>query len=378
MNEFALAADIVFDGTDMHRDAAVTVLADGTVGAVGPVAAGTPVQRLPKGAWLAPGFIDLQVNGGGGVLFNDEPTPEGIAAIVRAHRRFGTTGLLPTLVTDTDATMHRARAAVAAAMRCEPGVLGIHFEGPFLSRSGVHDKSLMRSPGAADLAFLTAGFAGVTLVTLAPETVPAGFIAALEDAGVRVALGHSEASYEDARAALAEGCRGFTHLFNAMPPLGSRAPGPVAAALETPEAWYGLIVDGVHVAPAMLRLALRGGVGRPLLVTDAMPPVGGTHGDFSLQGRPVRMRDGALRDEAGNLAGSVLDMASAVRNCVRLLDLPLAGALRMASAAPAAALGLGDRLGSLKRGYRADIVALDPEAVAVLGTWVAGAGGLHR
>jgi N-acetylglucosamine-6-phosphate deacetylase len=241
------------------------------------------VQRLPRGAWLAPGFVDLQVNGGGDVLFNDDPTPGGIAAIAKAHRRFGTTGLLPTLITDTPAKMRVARDAVAAAMQHQPGILGIHFEGPFLSpeRAGVHDPALMRIPDADDLALLTAPFPGITLVTLAPERVPAGFVAALATAGVRVALGHSAASYELTRAALAEG-----------------------------------------------------------------------------------------------LAGSVLDMASTVRNCVRLLDLPLAAALRLASAAPAAALDLGDRLGRLKAGHRADLVALDPDTVRVLGTWVAGDGGL--
>jgi N-acetylglucosamine-6-phosphate deacetylase len=379
MSGFALAADTVFDGAQLRHDAAVVVAGD-TVRAVVPVsdvASGVPVYRLPAGAWLAPGFIDLQVNGGGDVLFSDAPTSEGLAAIVRAHRRFGTTALLPTLITDTKETMRRARATVAAAMPREPGVLGIHFEGPFLSRPGVHDPALMRAPDADDLAFLTAPFPGVVLVTLAPEVAPAGFVAALTDAGVRVALGHSNASYEETRAAIAEGLRGFTHLFNAMPPLASRAPGPIAAALETPEAWYGLIVDGVHVAPAMLRLALRG-VGQPLLVTDAMPPVGGTSGEFALQGRPIRLRGGELRDTADNLAGSVLDMASAVRNCTRLLGISLPDALRMAAAAPAAALRLGDRLGRLMPGYRADFVALDPETVEVLGSWVAGDGGLHR
>ena len=377
MNQFALAADTVFDGAELHRDAAVVIAGD-TIRAVGPaakLAGDLPVRRMPEGVWLTPGFIDLQVNGGGDVLFNDRPTEEAIATIAAAHRRFGTTALLPTLITDTPATMRAARDAAAAAMRRQPSVLGIHFEGPFLSekRAGVHDPALMRSPNPDDLAFLTEPFPGVTLVTLAPEIVSAGFIAALAKAGIRVALGHSAASYEETHAALAEGLCGFTHLFNAMPPMSAREPGPVAAALEAPDAWYGLIVDGAHVAPAMLRLALRG-LGRPLLVTDAMPPVGGKQGDFALQGRPVRLRDGRLTDGEGRLAGSVLDMASAVRNCRRLLDLPLTEALAMASAAPAAALGLGDRLGRLQPGYRADLVALDPDNVEVLATWVAGEG----
>jgi N-acetylglucosamine-6-phosphate deacetylase len=380
MTMFAIAADTLFDGTALQHGAAV-VIEDADIRATMPVAdipSDIHVLKLPDGAWLAPGFIDMQVNGGGDALFNDDPTPDAIAAIAGAHRQFGTTGLLPTLITDTPATMREARLAVAAAMKTQPPVLGIHFEGPFLSpeRAGVHDPALMRAPDTGDLAFLTAAFAGITLVTLAPERVPVGFVAALASAGVRVALGHSAAGYEEAHAALAEGLGGFTHLFNAMPPLTARAPGPVAAALETSRAWYSLIVDGVHVAPAMLCLALRG-LGRPLLVTDAMPPVGGARGDFALQGRPIHMKEERLTDDAGRLAGSTLDMASAVRNCVRLLGLPLAEALRMASASPAAALGLGGRLGHLKSGFRADLVAFDPETVRVLGTWVAGLGGLH-
>ena len=212
---------------------------------------------------------------------------------------------------------------------------------------------------------------GVTLVTLAPEWVPRGFIAALAGARVRVALGHSMASYAETRAALAEGLTGFTHLFNAMRPLASREPGPIAAALETPGAFYGLIVDGFHVAPPMLRLALRG-LGQPMLVTDAMPPVGGSRAEFTLGGKRIVARDGRCAADDGTLAGAALDMASAVRNCVRLLDLPLADALRLASAAPAAFLGLGDRLGHLAPGYRADMVALDPAELRVWASWVAG------
>jgi len=332
-----------------------------------------PVRELPDGAWLAPGFIDVQVNGGGDVLFNDTPTVEGIAAIVAAHRRFGTTALLPTLISDTAGTMRAAAAAVQAAIPSLPGVLGIHFEGPFLSpeRAGVHDPAMLRSLTPQDLEFLTAACAGVRLVTLAPERVPAGFIRALAAAGVRVALGHSMATYAETRAALADGLTGFTHLFNAMRPLASREPGPVAAALETAGAFYGLIADGEHVAAPMLRLALRG-LGQPMLVTDAMPPVGGAGTDFMLGGKRITLRDRRITTEDGTLAGAALDMASAVRNCVRLVDLSLPDALRLASAAPAAFLGLGDRLGHLRPGYRADIVALDPAEIGVLASWVAG------
>jgi N-acetylglucosamine-6-phosphate deacetylase len=371
----AIAADTVFDGALARRDCAVLIDGALIAGLVprNEVPAGVGARDLPEGAWLAPGFIDVQVNGGGDVLFNDAPTAAAIIAIASAHRRFGTTALLPTLISDRSDKMAAARDAVAALLGRHPSVLGIHYEGPFLApeRRGVHEPAALRRPEAEDLALLTGFSGGVTLVTLAPERVPPGFIASLAGAGVKVALGHSAASYEETLAALAEGATGFTHLFNAMPPLLSRAPGPVAAALEAPWVWYSLIVDGVHVAPAMLRLALRGR-GRPMLVTDAMPPVGGTLSEFLLHGEKVTLREDGCRTADGRLAGSGLDMGTAVRNCVRLLGLPLTTALRLASTGPAAFLGLEDRLGRLAPGWRADMVALDPQEVRVLATWVAG------
>ncbi len=371
----AIVADTVFDGTALHRGCAVIIEGTAIVGlaAPGDLPAAMPRRNLPEGAWLAPGFIDVQVNGGGDVLFNDTPTAAGIARMVAAHRRFGTTGLLPTLISDSAEKMREASAAVTAACRFCPGVLGIHFEGPFLSpeRAGVHDRAMFRAPMPEDIDLVCAPRGGATLMTLAPECVPPGFIASLARAGVRIALGHSMASYEETRAAIAEGLTGFTHLFNAMRPLSAREPGPIAAALEEQRAFYGLIVDGMHVAPAMLRLALRG-AGQAMLVTDAMPPVGGTQHGFSLAGKPIRVENGRCTTADGTLAGSALDMASAVRNCVQLLDMTLPDALRLASAAPAAFLGLGDRLGHIAPGFRADLVALEPAAVRVFTTWVAG------
>jgi len=344
----AIAADVVFDGLAPLRDHAV-VFAGADIAAVMPQAelSGLPLRRLPAGAWLVPGFIDAQVNGGGDVLFNDAPTIEGIAAIVAAHRGFGTAALLPTLISDTPEKMRQAGAAVAAAALTMPEVAGIHFEGPFLSpgRPGIHDPAMFGAPSEAAVAALLRPRPGVTLVTLAPECVPPGFIARLVRAGIRVALGHSIATYEQTREAMTEGLSGFTHLFNAMPPLAAREPGPIAAALDAPGAFYGLIVDGEHVAPPVLRLALRGR-GQPMLVTDAMPPVGGAGNSFRLAGKRVEVRDGRCSAD-GVLAGSVLDMASAVRNCVRLLGLPLADAVRLATVAPAAFLGLARRHGRL-------------------------------
>jgi N-acetylglucosamine-6-phosphate deacetylase len=371
----AVLAGTVFDGEAVHRDCAVVI--DGArIAALvprGEMPAGMPTRALPDGAWLAPGFVDVQVNGGGDVLFNDEPTAEGIAAIVAGHRKFGTTSLLPTLITDTPGKMRAALDAVRRAAPVNPGVLGIHFEGPFLSpgKPGVHDPALIRRPDEADVALLCAPQAHCTVVTLAPEEMPPEFTSKLAAAGVRVCLGHSMATYAQTKAALAEGLVGFTHLFNAMRPLESREPGPIAAALETPAAWFGMIVDGVHVAPATLRLALRGAA-HPMLVTDAMPPVGGRAPHFTLYGNEIVVRDGRCARADGTLAGAALDMASAVRNCVRMLDVPLTDALRFASTEPARFLGLGKKLGRLAPGYRADMVAFDPDDVSVVNTWVAG------
>src|SRR5262245_17747628 len=220
----AIAAGTAFDGSRLHRDCAVIVAGD-RIAAILPgseVPAEMPVHTVPEGAWLAPGFIDCQVNGGGDTLFNDAPTAQTIKQIATAHLRLGTTSLLPTLITDTPEKMQAALGAVREAATCNPGVLGIHLEGPFLSheRPGVHNAALFRVPDDEDAAALIAARAGVMLLTLAPERVPAGFIRRLAAAGIRVALGHSAATYAETKAALAEGLTGFTHLFNAMRPLG--------------------------------------------------------------------------------------------------------------------------------------------------------------
>jgi N-acetylglucosamine-6-phosphate deacetylase len=269
--------------------------------------------------------------------------------------------------------MHAALTAVERVVEVEPSIIGIHLEGPFLSpeKPGVHALRHIRRPSREDAAMLAAARRGVSVVTLAPEQVPSGFIHQLASAGVRVCLGHSMATYAQTRAAMAEGLTGFTHLFNAMRPPAAREGGPIVAALESPVSWFGMIVDGMHVEPAVLRLALRG-LARPMLVTDAMPPVGGTRSSFALCGEEIVVKAGRCARADGTLAGAVLDMASAVRNCVAHLGVPLETALRFASAHPASFLGLDDGLGRLAPGYRADIVALEPDAVTILATWTAG------
>jgi N-acetylglucosamine-6-phosphate deacetylase len=373
---YAVAAEHIFDGVDLHARAAVMIDRSNILAVVpqSELPGDMAVHALPETAWLAPGFIDLQVNGGADLLFNDNPTAATISAIAAAHRKFGTTGFLPTLISDSPAKMKAALDAVQASIDTQPSVLGIHFEGPFLSRgkAGIHDVRAIRAPTPADAEILALPRKGEMLMTLAPEEVPPGFVARLARAGIRLSLGHSMATYAQTRQAMADGITGFTHLFNAMRPLESREPGPIAAALESPDAWYGLIVDGVHVDPAMLRLALRG-AGHPMLITDAMPPVGGRQSTFTLHDRQITSHAGRCVSASGTLAGTVLTMADAVCNCVKLLGLPLPEALRFASTSPASFIGLGHALGRLAPGYRADMVAFEPGNIDVLATWVAGA-----
>jgi N-acetylglucosamine-6-phosphate deacetylase len=336
--------------------------------------AGAAVVDL-EGRILLPGFIDVQVNGGGGVLFNDDPSPDSIRAIGAAHRHFGTTGFLPTLISDDLDTIGRAIKAAQAALDAGiPGVLGIHIEGPFLNwaRRGVHDSKHLRPLDSSLVSLLSGLRAGRTVVTLAPEMTTPDIIAQLSAGGIVVSAGHSEASFEQTTAAIAHGLRGFTHLFNGMARLAPRKPGIAGAALYDADTWCGIIVDGHHVDPVMLKLALRcKRHDRFMLVTDAMPAVGSTAPTFVLQGRTIRVADGVCRDENGTLAGTALDMASAVRNAIAMLGLDLAEAARMASQYPAEFLGLGHELGRIAPGYRANLVLVDDD-LKVHKTWIEG------
>jgi N-acetylglucosamine-6-phosphate deacetylase len=381
MSAVALHPSRVLTPDGFRRDCCV-VVDNGLILDVVP-SRGSPdhLRRKDLEGDLVPGFIDLQVYGGGGILFNDHPSVRGIAAIGEAHRRFGTTGYLPTLISDDLEIVARAIEAVDAAIEQGiPGVLGIHIEGPFLNpaRKGVHDASKFRILDARAIDILTSLRRGRTLVTLAPEVAPAGAIRALVDRGVVVAAGHTAASYEQMQLAIAEGLSGFTHLFNAMPELRSREPGPVGAALESSATWCGLIVDGHHVHPVSLRIALAAkGADRLALVTDAMPSVGTDRKEFELAGQRVFVDGGRCVTADGTLAGSHLTMAEAVRNAERLMGVEAATAVQMASKVPAEILGLSEERGAIRPGLRADLVLLDADK-NVTETWIAGSDSFSR
>ena len=375
--DHAVLGHRIFDGRRWHNDAAI-LIENGRIrglAAWGEVPSDWPQRRLPDGALLAPGFIDLQVNGGGGTLLNDNPTAESMRAIARAHRRYGTTACLPTLITDS---RQQTQAAIAAARTAagNDGVLGLHLEGPFISpaRPGIHRSDHIAVPHLSDLDWLAdlAG-AGRSLVTLAPERLPDGFLARLAATGIRVSAGHSEATAAVVMRAVGEGLTGVTHLFNAMPPFAGRAPGIIGAAFAEQRLTAGIIVDGIHVDPIAVQAAFAAkGADAMALVTDAMPSVGARLDQFQLMGRTISLSEGRLTAQDGTLAGAHLDMASAVRNAVRLANLPLDDALRAASLTPARFLGLERERGALVCDAHADMVALTPD-LEVIGTWVDGA-----
>jgi N-acetylglucosamine-6-phosphate deacetylase len=315
------------------------------------------------GRFLLPGFIDTQVNGGGGVLFNDDPSPQTIKTMARAHARFGTTGLLPTLISDRLETIEAGLAAVETAMSEGNGnVLGIHIEGPFINteKRGVHGAEHVRQLTSELLAKLKPLSRGATLITVAPETLEAGMIASLAEKGFLVNAGHSNANHVEVLRALDEGLDGFTHLFNAMSPLSSREPGMVGTALDSDPSYCGVIADGAHVSDAALRIALRcKGPKKLMLVTDAMPPLGTDLDQFDLLGARVTVKNGVCRDERGALAGSSLDLAGALRHFIAVTGCDLPTASHLCSTTAAEFLGLSNERGSIAPGLRADFAILD-------------------
>tara|TARA_B110000503_G_scaffold59530_1_gene94850 strand:- start:1170 stop:2309 length:1140 start_codon:yes stop_codon:yes gene_type:complete len=374
----AIVNGCIFDGESVHEYKAVLIEGEHIVAVVDPeqVPADIGASYDLEGGTLIPGFIDLQVNGGGGVLFTAAPTVDSLRTIGAAHRQYGTTGFLPTLITTRFDVMREAVSAVAEAIAIgTPGVLGLHIEGPFLSpeRKGVHDAGKFCQLDQTGFDILTSLQVGSTVVTLAPELTSPRMISRLVAEGVIVCGGHSGATYAQARNALAHGLSGFTHLYNAMTPLQSREPGMVGAALEDDDSWFGIIADGHHIHPAAFSVAVaakkRGGA---LLVTDAMPTVGSPDTSFVLDGKTIVASQGRVTNAEGTLAGSDLNMLSAVNNAAEFARLDWFEAVRMASLYPARALGLERELGAIRPGFRASLLALD-SAHRIRASWINGA-----
>ncbi|MBI3419767.1 MAG: N-acetylglucosamine-6-phosphate deacetylase [Proteobacteria bacterium] len=351
----------------------------------GRVTAVAPVSEVPSYAekirlpslTLAPGLVDLQVNGGGGALFNQDTSPEGLRIIRDAHRAMGTTALLPTLISEGTEKIPEAFQAVRAWHEKEKdtGILGIHLEGPFLNpeRKGVHEAEALRLDPSETLRELDFSGFGKILITLAPELVDERELKKLSSHGVILSAGHSQADQAALNKAKAAGLRGITHLFNAMGPLQAREPGLAGLALNDDDLWCSIICDGAHVWHAMIRLALKAKPeGKLFFVSDAMPPAGQKDPQpFTLYGKKITVKNGRCLTEAGGLAGSALTLFECVQKAVREVGIPLPQALAMASFYPAQFLGVEKEYGSFAPGSHADIIALDKD-LNLKGVWVGG------
>lgn len=363
----------LFDGQAFLDDQVLTIV-DGQIMAIDQDISNSDVT---VNGLVAPGYIDLQVNGGGGALFNDSPSVDNLKIIMSAHAKFGTTAMMPTLITDKVEVMQQAAEAIAQAIdEAVPGIIGIHFEGPHLSveKKGTHCADYIRPISDAEWKILSRQDIGEIIVTLAPETVSTEDVNRMVKLGVKVCLGHTNADYQTAQQAIDAGASGFTHLFNAMSPLQGREPGVVGAALLNNHTSCGLIVDGFHVDYASCKLAIQAKPqGKVFLVTDAMPPVGTDQTQFALYDRTVYVDNGKLTSTTGELAGSSLDMASAVKNTHQKLGIELSESMRMASLYPAQYLYQDQSVirGELTPGKQADMVVLNDD-LSVKETWISG------
>lgn len=372
----ALCDAAIFTGESMAESHAL-LIKDGKIVDIVAQARIPPdaIKTSCPGQILAPGFIDAQVNGGGNILFNNDPTVGSCMAIAKAHRAFGTTRLLLTCITDRPEVTQKAIAATREAHIENKAILGLHIEGPHLGteRRGVHNPAHIRPMTPEDMRLYRRLGDEVMLMTLAPESVSPEQIGTLRRQGVIVSLGHTDASAAQIYAALEAGAIGFTHLFNGMGTMSARVPGPAGVALDDRTSWCSLIADEYHVSPEMIRLALRAKPkGKVFLVSDAMPPAAaGAPQPFKLYGETIRVEDKRCVNGEGRLAGSAITLLDAVQHCVRKIGVELDEALRMASTYPAAFLGVDNGLGKLLPNYEADVVALDRELNPTK-VWVAG------
>lgn len=359
---YALTNGRVFTGHHVLDNHAV-VIADGMIDRV------CPLTELPvgiklrdvQGANITPGFIDLQLNGCGGVQFNDDIEAislDTLNIMQKANEKSGCTSFLPTLITSTDALMKRAIDVMGAWLaEHRHQALGLHLEGPWLNviKKGTHNPDLIRTPDPALVDYLCQHAEVISKVTLAPEMAGSAVIQQLVAAGIVVSVGHSNATYEQAQAGIGAGARFATHLYNAMPPMIGREPGLAGALFDAPDVYCGIIVDGLHVHYANVRNAKRLKGDKLVLVTDATAPAGAEIDQFIFAGKTIYYRDGLCVDENGTLSGSALTMIEAVKNCVEHVGIALDETVRMATLYPARAIGVDRQLGTIEAGKVANL-----------------------
>lgn len=354
----ALTAPSIFDGVKIHANSAI-LIQDGIIQAI-VLQTDIPPQYTLKNfeGLLMPGMVDLQVNGGGGVLFNDEPSIKGLKTLLSAHRIRGTAAILPTLITADNQTIKQSLKAVSQGIKqALPGLLGIHIEGPMINpkRKGIHKLENIRTLNDTLIEEICSYQDFTRLITLAPEMVDMRLIEKLSNAGVIVFAGHTEASPACLNEAMSAGLKGFTHLYNAMPAMESRNPGTTGFAIQSQNSYASIIHDTYHVDPLMVKLAYQSiPKGNLFLVSDAMSSLGSDQSEFILDDQTIYVQDGRLTNKSGTLAGAHIDMVTSVINSAKLLDIPLSEALAMGTSIPAKVID-SHHYGFIKNGYKAFI-----------------------
>lgn len=369
-----LIAEQLFDGKTLHENHPISI-EDGKIIAFDTVKGA--IENKVSGL-LTAGFIDTQVNGGGGYLLNQDTNLHTLKAMTNAHAKFGTSSLLPTLITsDVNKIEQTANLISTALAQNTPGIIGVHFEGPHISepKKGIHSSQQIRGISQQELDIYCRDDLGIKVVTLAPESVDCDIIKTLVASNVHVCLGHSNATFAQTQAALAAGASGFTHLFNAMSALESREPNMVGAALLDEQSWCGLILDGHHVHPSTAKLAYKvKAAHKMMLVTDSMSTIGSEQTHLQFDGHQISLTGDKLTSNTGQLAGSALNMITAVNNAVKMLNIPFIDALKMASLYPAQFLGIADSYGQLSIGSNADLTLLSSthSSPHIVNTWIGG------
>lgn len=369
-----LIAEQLFDGKTLHENHPIS-FEDGKIIAFDTIKGA--IENKVSGL-LTAGFIDTQVNGGGGYLLNQDTNLHTLKAMTNAHAKFGTSSLLPTLITSDVRKIEQTANLISTALaQNTPGIIGVHFEGPHISepKKGIHSSQQIRSISQQELDIYCRDDLGIKVVTLAPESVDCDIIKTLVASNVHVCLGHSNATFAQTQAALAAGASGFTHLFNAMSALESREPNMVGAALLDEQSWCGLILDGHHVHPSTAKLAYKvKAAHKMMLVTDSMSTIGSEQTNLQFDGHQISLTGDKLTSNTGQLAGSALNMITAVNNAVKMLNIPFIDALKMASLYPAQFLGIADSYGQLAIGSNADLTLISTtnSSPHIVNTWIGG------
>ena len=371
----AITGSKLFNGLDFIEHKALLIDGQNIAGIVNEddIPTDFKVQKLDGGI-LSPGFIDLQVNGGGGKLFNNSPDNESLNTIISAHQYFGTTSIMPTVISDSLNILQKCTDTISNEIKNNHSLLGIHIEGPFFNVKyrGVHQKQYINTINASYLSLFEKLDKFPVMLTLAPECISIKQLKHLKSLGFKILAGHTDASYDQLEEAIKYGLDGFTHLFNAMGQISAREPGVVGSALDFDKTSASIIVDLHHVHPSLINLSFKlKPKGRLFFVSDSMATINHGEPSFELYDEVVSESKGRIINSEGKLAGSSITQIDAIKNAYQKCNIPLASAISMATLYPAEYLGVAEHIGQLKKGYRANLAHFDSN-FQVHNVWLAG------